>query len=117
MAIFREDLSAIMRKATEKKSQRQIAKDAEVSQTTIGNMVLGMVPSRSICTKVAKAIGVTEYDMLIACGYEQPTDPVDRLEVQLKQSWPDLTDEDIEIIKRVVQERLNLESKSSKKTK
>lgn len=41
MAIFRDDLSAIMRKATEKKSQRQIAKDAEVSQTTSGRQLTG----------------------------------------------------------------------------
>jgi transcriptional regulator with XRE-family HTH domain len=67
---YSEELAEIMRQATASRSQRQVAKEAQVSQGTIGNMLMGMVPSRDVITRVAQAIGVPVTSMLKAAGYE-----------------------------------------------
>ena len=107
MAVYSEELAQLMIEATKKKSQRLIAKEAQVSQTTIGNMVMGRIPSRDICTRVAPASDIDIHTMMIACGYEQklPIDPVERMQVFLKQNFPDLKQEDIDIIEDVIRRR------------
>jgi len=80
----REELAALMRDATKNRSQRRIARDADVSQTTIGNMLLGRVPGQDICRRVAAAAGIDEETMLRAAGHLEPADPVDRVKLCLR---------------------------------
>jgi uncharacterized membrane protein YebE (DUF533 family) len=68
---YKEELAELMRQATKTKSQRAIAKDANVSQGTIGNMVMGKVSSREICMRVATAANISISKMLVAAGYEK----------------------------------------------
>lgn len=77
-------LADLMLNATQKKSQRQIARDAEVSQGTVGNMVLGRVPSREVCLAVAEASGIDPIVMLSAAGYEVDQDPLQTIRLALR---------------------------------
>lgn len=67
---YSEELAQLMRELTQKKSYRQIARDAETSPSTIGNMVLGRIPSEDVCIRVAKAADTEPDTLLLACGYE-----------------------------------------------
>jgi transcriptional regulator with XRE-family HTH domain len=69
---YREELAELMREITATRSYRQLAKDAELSPSTIGNMVLGRVPSREVCLKVAHAANIPSSKMLEAAGYDMP---------------------------------------------
>lgn len=87
---------------------------ADVSQATIGNMLMGRVPSKSIAEKVARAAGIDVQTMLVACGYEQSVDTVERLEVMLRKSWPDLEQSDLDIIKGIVSKYIQEEENNGK---
>ncbi len=76
MAKYSEKLATIMREATKNRSQRSVAKEAGVSQATIGNMVLGLIVSRDICSRVAAAIDIPEDELLVAAGHWQEPDEV-----------------------------------------
>ncbi|MEN6370381.1 MAG: helix-turn-helix transcriptional regulator [Armatimonadota bacterium] len=77
---YSEALASLMREVTTKKSQRQLAKESDVSQGTIGNMVMGRIPSRDVALRVAKAADIDEIAMLLACNYDEPDNPVDAIE-------------------------------------
>ena len=81
---YKTELADLMLRATATRSQRQAAKDANVSPATIGNMVLGRVPSAEICERVAIALSVPVPDMLIAAGYESHTDPIEAIDMCLR---------------------------------
>lgn len=82
---YSEQLAQVMRELTSKKSYRQIAKDAEISPSTIGNMVLGRIPSEEICIKVANAANSDPDILLLACGYEPQPPPAERAAEALSQ--------------------------------
>ncbi len=105
MAKYSEELASLMREAIKNKSQRQIAKEAGVSQTTIGNMVLGMIPSEDICSQVAPAIDKDENEVLAICGYLSALKPIDQIRYLLKKNWPYLEQEDKELIESVIEKR------------
>ncbi len=70
--VYSERLAELMLKATEGRSYRKIARDAGISPSTIGNMVLGRVPSADICTAVANALGIPPSAVLEASGHPVP---------------------------------------------
>jgi transcriptional regulator with XRE-family HTH domain len=98
---YTEALAQLMREATTSRSQRQLARGAGVSQGTIGNMVLGRVPSRDVCLRVAQAAGIPATRLLQAAGYDTDADPVAAVEWGLRCT--NIPDEGKEQIKRFVE--------------
>lgn len=67
---FSEEWAAAVRSAIGSRSQRQIAARTGVSQTYIGNMLLGQVPSRDVAIRFAEATGAEPNALLRAAGLE-----------------------------------------------
>lgn len=68
MAVSREWADAF-RQALGSRSQRKVAAEAEISQTYVGNCLLGTVPSEQIVVRLARVLGVNEEEFLIAAGH------------------------------------------------
>lgn len=80
---YREELADLMLKITAGKSYRQIARDAKISPSTIGNMVIGRVPSSAVCIAVANAVGIEPGILLSSAGLPAP-DAVEAVNLALR---------------------------------
>jgi transcriptional regulator with XRE-family HTH domain len=111
---YSKELEDMMARGLATKSQRQVAREAQVSQGTIGNMTMGRVPSREVVAAVAPAIDVSIPAMLEACGYEVQPLP-DAIISAAKQSEPDLTEAEIaqlwDLAEKIAEEHENINSR------
>jgi transcriptional regulator with XRE-family HTH domain len=76
---YDQSFADYIRKKMGSRSQRQIAFKVGVSQTTIGNYLLGRRPDVSIAPRLAEALGVPENELMVAAGYiKPPANPAER---------------------------------------
>lgn len=83
-------------KAIGSKSQRKLAQEMGVSQTTVGNMLMGRIPSEEIIRKFAKAIGEDPEVWLQKTKFYET-------ETFLRKEWEGMSDADIDRVREIVE--------------
>ena len=64
----------------------QASYKTQISYEYMRKMTYGHVPSPDIIRRFAEGLGVGAEPLLVVAGYEQPSDPVERVEVALRSN-------------------------------
>ena len=79
----RAEFGHLVRQIMEGDTYGKAAIKTGISQAYLLAMGRGQVPTRSFVEKFAKGYKVSSEDLLIAGGYEESTDPLERIEIAL----------------------------------
>ncbi len=82
--IIRPEFGEAVIKILDGVSPNQAAYKTGVSDEYIRKMAKGRVPSEVILQRFAEGLGADLQALRIAAGYEQPSDPVERVELALR---------------------------------
>ena len=109
--VIREEFAQAMRLALCGLTPNQASYKVQVSDEWIRKMLKGRVPSEAIIHRIAVGLDVNETELLIAAGYEQPSDLVERCLISLRNS--DISEEGIKAIEDFIRRRLEEERNSN----
>jgi len=87
-------------------SPNQASYKTGLSQEYVRRMKLGLVPLRETVEKFAKGLGVDVWPLLIAAGYEEPTDLRELVRRAIKRGEPEISETTLDLAADAVEQVL-----------
>jgi len=108
ITIIRKEFADAVKAALGGLSANQASYKTGISDEYIRKMATGKVPSEAILERFAKGMNADLKQLRIAAGYEQPSDPVQAVDIALRTTLPEISDFDrdriLEMVKEVSEE-------------
>ena len=82
--VIKREFGDAVRAALGDLSISQASYKTQISYEYMRKMTYGHVPSPEIIRRFAEGLGVDAEPLLVVAGYEQPSDPVERVEIALR---------------------------------